>query len=1037
MLALVLAASLGTAPPAVPPRVGLVSFRRVPAPDDSPVHLSTALAQDRDGFLWIGTQGGLVRYDGYQFRLFRPDPADPRSLPGAYVRSLLATKDGRVFAGTFADGLAVHDPASESFTRYAHDPARPDSLPHDRVEALAEDGRGVVWAATDAGLARIDPRTGLLARPAGLSGARLRAVFADGAGNLWVGGRGGLFVSRDGGEVFTPVALGPGAQPIVTHLLADERGRIWVGTTDAGVAVLEDGGARWLRPRPAQADGLDHYWVYAMAPGAPGEMWVGTFGGGIDVVELATLAVVDRLRHDDGIPVSVGSDRIGALFRDAAGVVWVGTWGQGLQRHDPSSRAFRTLWRGAVPPQTLSHPSAVRALPLADGAVWVGTNGNGVDVLDRDLRPIAAHRPDARDPGALDDGSVTCLAQGPDGTVWVATLGGTLHRRAPGARAFVRLGTRAGLPGGPIRALAFDPSGAALWAGSSEGLARIDVAASAVTSWRHDPSEPRSLSGSAVEAIAFARDGTLWVGTDRGLNAFDPASGTAVRVLADGRADGLPANWVPDLMVASDGRLWVATSGGAAVLTSWDGRTARFESVSRRLGRAPDRAESLIEDAQGSVWIGPGLLRVDPRAWTARAFAAADGAVFRSLFIASRARSASGTLFFGSPEGLLVVDPAAVRPWEVAPPVRLTALRVGDAAAAGASRATQIALSPRERGFEVSFAALDFSAPERNEYRYLLEGFDPEWRTADASRRTAAYTNLPPGAYVLHVRGSNRVGVLGTQEVRLPVTVAPAWHQTPFARVAFALAALCAAYALHRARMQRLSMRSRELARLVDERTRDLQEANARIERASLTDPLTGLGNRRFLERQIGSDVEIALRRHEGGLPESDLVFLLIDVDHFKRVNDTHGHAAGDAVLQGVAAVLREHLRASDHAVRWGGEEFLAVARFVDRGTAGTLGEKLRAAIAETPFLADDGTRIALTCSIGFAAYPLSRRVPRALGWEGVIEAADVALYAAKRGGRNRCVGLDAADAGDPARVVEAMRAKSGGADAPAHGADL
>jgi diguanylate cyclase (GGDEF)-like protein len=273
--------------------------------------------------------------------------------------------------------------------------------------------------------------------------------------------------------------------------------------------------------------------------------------------------------------------------------------------------------------------------------------------------------------------------------------------------------------------------------------------------------------------------------------------------------------------------------------------------------------------------------------------------------------------------------------------------------------------------------------------------------------------------------------------VRLPVTVAPAWHQRRVARAAGALLALCAAYALHRARTRRLSARGRELERLVDERTRDLQEANARIERASLTDPLTGLGNRRFLERQIGGDVEIALRRHERSLPESDLVFFLVDVDHFKRVNDTHGHAAGDAVLQGVAAVLREHLRASDHAVRWGGEEFLAVARFVDRGVAGPLAEKLRAAVAQTPFGVDDGTRLALTCSIGFAAFPLSLRVPRALGWEDVIEAADVALYAAKRGGRNRCVGVDAADADDPLRVVEAMRAKDAGADAPAPGADL
>jgi diguanylate cyclase (GGDEF)-like protein len=258
--------------------------------------------------------------------------------------------------------------------------------------------------------------------------------------------------------------------------------------------------------------------------------------------------------------------------------------------------------------------------------------------------------------------------------------------------------------------------------------------------------------------------------------------------------------------------------------------------------------------------------------------------------------------------------------------------------------------------------------------------------------------------------------------------VTPAWHQRTAARLAFGLLVLLAAYALHRVRIQRLSARSRELEQVVQERTRDLQDANARIERASLTDPLTGLGNRRFLERSIESDVEIALRRRErsdGPLPESDLLFLLVDVDHFKRVNDTYGHAAGDAVLRGVAAVLREHLRASDHAVRWGGEEFLAVARFVDRGAASSLAEKLRAAVAATRFRVDAATELTLTCSIGFAAYPLSVRAPRAVAWAGVVEAADAALYAAKRSGRDRCVGVEATEADDPARVVEAMRASS------------
>src|SRR5262249_52667566 len=152
---------------------------------------------------------------------------------------------------------------------------------------------------------------------------------------------------------------------------------------------------------------------------------------------------------------TVGGDRIGALLRDRAGVVWVGTWGQGLARYDPAARAVETLRYSPDRPAGLSHPEVVRALAMQDGTVWVGTNGNGIDVLDREWRRIGGHRPDPRDPGALSDGSVTCLAQAADGTIWVATLNGMLHRLRPGARRFERLSAADGLPGGPIRTMAF------------------------------------------------------------------------------------------------------------------------------------------------------------------------------------------------------------------------------------------------------------------------------------------------------------------------------------------------------------------------------------------------------------------------------------------------------------------------------------------------------------------------------------------------------------------------------------------------------
>jgi diguanylate cyclase (GGDEF)-like protein len=1072
-----------------------LSFRRLAIPDEVPAHLCTALAEDRAGFLWIGTQTGLVRFDGSRFRVFRSDPDDPRTLGGSYVRALAPASDGRLWVGTFGGGLSVYDPATETFTRYRHDPRDPGSLSHDRVEGVAEDRAGRIWIATSQGLDRLDPGSGRLhhfrpdpADPASLASERVRGLLVDRAGRVWVGSRDGLQVWRGDAPAldrtwrgdaavrgrFERVASTPGvpgslAGQSVFRLFEDGRGRIWIGTAEHGAAVLDpaSGTLRRLPPPAASAAAdaagaaddrrLSHFWVYGFAEPRPDEVWIATFGGGVDVVDGRSLRVTDRLRHDPALDVTPGGDRIGALHADRSGVVWVGTWGQGIARHDPAARAVRVLRHSPARPDGPSHPAVVRALEMPDGTLLLGTNGNGVDLLSPSLRLLGGLRADPADPGALADGAVTCLAGGAGGEVWVATLDGTLHRVAPGRiefqgdrvalveppRVTARLTAADGLPGGPIRTL-LGGAGGELWAGSAEGLARIARGTLAITSWRHRPDDPSTLAGHAVEALAHTGDGGLWIGTDGGLNRFDPATGRAVRILHEpGRRDSLPNNWIPDLMWTRDRRLWVATQGGAAVLRSFDRATgvARFDRVAERLGRPAGPVESLIEDAQGKVWLGP-RLRVDPRTWRFRELGPADGVAVRSVFIASRLHRQERQVLFGSPEGLLIVDVDLLAPWAYEPPVVATELRVDGVERPGAALlgATGLTLAPADRGFRLDFAALDFTAPEKVAYRHRLEGFDPRWIAA--AEGSAAYTNLAPGRYTLRVRGTNRAGRFSPHELRLPVTVRPALHETAWFRLSLAAAGVALAAAGYRLRVRRLEARGRELERLVGERTaaleergRELQAAYARIEEASLTDPLTGLRNRRYLEQSLAADAALAVRRHEEGraaeagaeratnpdhAERGDLVFLLLDLDHFKSVNDTHGHAAGDAVLVQTAAVLKSVLRDSDHLVRWGGEEFLAVARFVDRRDAPVLAEKIRAAIAGHPFRLDDGSELRRTCSLGFASYPLAPDQPRAVTWEEVVDLADLGLYAAKRSGRNGWVGIEAGTAGEDPR--EALR---------------
>lgn len=937
-------------------RVDALSFRRLLIPEDIPADMCTALVQDRDGFIWMGTQSGLVRFDGQHFRRYPPAPG------ASYVRVLLAGRDGRVWAGTFAGGVIEYDPRTERFTQYRN------GLAHTRVEGLAEDRDGNIWIATQEGVDRLDPRTHRVTHfrhdpntPRSLADDRARGLLVDSRGQLWAGTRAGLQRFRDGG--FDPVVPSLAGQ-FVGRMIEDDRGRIWIGTTETGAWVFDP------RTNLAQRiEGLSHFWSYALVQASAREIWIATFGAGIDVVDPATLRVTNHFESDATLTNTIPGDRIGSMLRDRSGVMWVGTWGQGIARHDPSTRAFHSIRYSPTNPRGLSHPAPVRAMQMRDGTIWVGTNGNGVDVLDAN---------EQRTRTLLPGTAITCLAESADGARYVAALNGDLHRFVGDEhRVFTK---NDGLAGGAIRALTFGPRGE-LWAGAAEGLTRID--ANGIKTYRHVREDPRTLSGHAVESIAFDHSGRMWVGTDAGLNVFDAERGIATRI-----TEGLPNQWVPDLLVDSRGRLWIGTNGGACLLESWDGRNARFTRVADRIRRPPAPAESLIEDDQGFIWIGP-RLRVDPNTWNVRELGSGDGVEFRTYFIASRSKMRDGSLLFGAPEGLLVVQPRALTKWSYDPPIVSTSFRVD-----GRERALpqSLELQSSERGFRLDFASLDFTSPERNLYRYKLDGYDRDWISADAMRRSLTYTNLRPGAYTLHVQGTNRDGAWSRRELRVAIRVLPAFYETWWFRLLLVGIVFVLGYATYRLRVRALEMRGRELERLVRERTNELQDAYARIEEASLTDPLTGLRNRRFLEQAIRPDVELAMRKGE------DLVFLLVDLDHFKSVNDTYGHAAGDAVLVQTAQVLRDAFRASDYIVRWGGEEFLVVARFVDRSNAPELAEKLRASIEAHAFVLPDGVALRRTCSIGVSAFPGHAT------WEQTVGHADAALYEAKRAGRNRYV---------------------------------
>jgi len=408
-------------------------------------------------------------------------------------------------------------------------------------------------------------------------------------------------------------------------------------------------------------------------------------------------------------------------------------------------------------------------------------------------------------------------------------------------------------------------------------------------------------------------------------------------------------------------------------------------------------------------------VRIDPNSLSATSFGPADG-VQQSSFWPRPARASNGTVFFAGSYSVVALAPGANAPWNFAPPVVVTAINTGHRAASLPSDpGSAVEVSSSERELSVEFAALDYSAPMRLRYEYRLDGYDRSWISADAEHRVATYTNLAPGRYTLSVRATNRTGDWSPNVLQLNVRVSPAWYEAWWFRLFLSIVGIAAIAAVVRMRTVILQRRAEQLEEVVERRTFELAQANASLEKMTITDPLTGLHNRRFLTQRIDEDVALALRL------KSDLIFFLVDIDHFKAVNDEFGHGAGDRVLAQMRERLESVFRASDYVLRWGGEEFLAVTRATSRDDAPEIAERLREAIEQRPFTIGQGQYLLKTASIGFAAYPLVQADPQAVPWDQVVALADQALYMAKKAGRDGWCGLAAPENADPGQLASAL----------------
>ncbi|MGB0563180.1 MAG: two-component regulator propeller domain-containing protein [Spirulinaceae cyanobacterium] len=828
----------------------------------------SGITQDKDGFMWFATSAGLNRYDGDRFTLFTQNPNDPHSLSSNNLQEIYTDRAGTVWISTQNRGLHQFDPTTERFIRYQHNPDDPQSLSSNQVRAIYEDRQGNFWVGTLAGgLNKLDRQTGQFTRyrPDPNDSQRPRsndvlAIHEDRSGLLWIGTFGGLSRFDPETEQFTPFSNHP-----VTAIHEDQQGNLWFGTiqrgTEQGTLHKLDPARQGVESYSYESDPGSRTRISAIVEDQTGALWLATWGNGLlrfepqtrtfhryahnpsDIYSLPNDQVLDiyldrtgllwiatsngvSLLHRNtkpfkhyrvipGDPQSLSQNNVDTIYEDHNGVIWLGSKGT-LTQFDRATGEFTHYRHEPQAPHSLPNAIVQAIYEDQNKTLWVGTR-NGLSTLDRATGKFTHYEHDPSDPQSLSHNSISEIHQAQDGRLWISTFGGGVNQFEPQTGNFIR--------------------------------------------YQHDPANPNSISNDRVKSLYEDPQGMLWLSTLSGLDRFDPKTQTFTSVLhtmhePEPQARQIAAT-VSVLHHDQAGRLWLSTSLGLVQLQYRESDAPQSDESDPELTVYNPNGQPLVVhgireelDAAGQntkyLWLSTatqGLWKFDPETKTFHRYDQSDGLQGNSFFWGNaHFKSQTGELLFGGPKGLTVFDPKQIQDNPHIPPVLITEFRlanqpvpIGEDSVLQQSilETENLTLSYRDRVFSFRFAALNYRSPQKNRYKYKLEGFDETWTEVGSDQNIATYTNLDPGKYVFRVIGANNDGLWNEQGAAVNLTITPPWWETLVFRI-FASGVVVGAIAgTVRWRIYNIEQRNRELEAQVAERTAALSVAKEQAEVAN------------------------------------------------------------------------------------------------------------------------------------------------------------------------------------------------------------
>ena len=960
--------------------------------------------QDSRGFMWFATEGGLNRFDGFQFKHF-PVILDTEQVTSV-ISDMLFDGERYIWLSTLGSGVIRFDPENNTFKQVAN-----DTLISPRIKRIFLDSQNRLWVGTlENGLAQInlDEQYQVINYSGDVRGVSHPAVTAfteDSLGRIWIGtDGGGLDVLQPHSDKWLNFRASDErtAEHLngnrIRSLLTDSQGYIWIGTLTSGLSRYSLKSKRFAhyRHNPDELTSLSNDFILSLYEDAQGRIWAGTDNG----ISLYEDGKFERILADKSNPDSLSNNRIFNVFQDKGNIIWISTY-SGLNKWNPANSAFNhTIPRTQ---SDLNHSVVTDFATDSDGQLYVATYGGGIVYLEQST---GAWLPITKTQGLADNRIMSLMVDREDG-IWVGTRAhGLLYKSASSEdwQQFKHIDKDGNsLPSNGVTDILQDSQNR-IWVATYNGGLSLKTD-TGFTNFLREEGSINSLSSKNIMQILEDQEGFLWAASENGLNRIDVKDGSVATFLYDeDNPQGLSGELTWQIFEDSRGDFWIATHGHGISIWRFSDRAQgklNMRHLTQENGLTSNSVYGFAEDRLGNIWLSSsrGISRIDAESLQPEHFDKSHGLQGYDFNLGAVYTDQNNKIYFGGTNGFNQFLEQDLKLKAQAPDVELLGVTaVGKELSIPDNAPLQLGYEDYLVAFD--YVALDFAAPQKNQYQYRLSPLDEEWISVGNLRR-ATYTNLPAGDYVFSVRASNIAGITSEAQINLPVTVLPAPWKTPLAYSAYVAVTALLLLLFLRSQMKKLAQEEKqrkELERQVTQRTEELAEQNKKLiklnqelEQAHVEDALTGCKNRHFLDLYL----KRALPEYEAQANHQMLV-MLIDLDNLKPLNDSLGHAAGDALISHMADVFRGTLLSDFHLVRWGGDEFMIVGTISDRQQSVDFAASLQQKVRETQFTWL-GKDVKCQCSMGFAHYPFDEASPNALSWDQVSMLADKALYSAKQ----------------------------------------